>query len=54
MGSGAGYGDVSLVIFDYTVADGKAQSGPLAHILGGKKRIKNFIFNFFRDPAAGV
>ena len=54
MRSGVGYGDFSLVVFDDTVADGKAQSGSLTHLLGGKKRVKNLIRNFLRNSAAGI
>ena len=46
--------DIPPAVFDDSVADGKTQPGPLAHLLGGKKGFEYFIVYWAWNTHAGV
>src|SRR5690242_3555916 len=52
-GRGA-YIDFSSMLFDYTVADGKAQAGAAAIGLGGEERVKNAMDVLAGNACAGI
>ena len=44
----------ALVLLDDALRDGKAQTRPLPHLLGGEKRIEDLLEILRRDPAPRV